>query len=113
MGRPLRCTTAVRRTLQEAFAAFLDHTDDQIGRFVDGLRDIDELDNTISSCSPTTALHRRSSRDLARVPPLQRPHQPAEEAVERIDDIGRPGNHTNYPWEWAQCATRRSAGTRR
>ena len=31
--------------LQEAFAAFLDHTDDQIGRFVDGLRDMGELDN--------------------------------------------------------------------
>jgi len=28
---------------QEAFAAFLDHTDDQIGRFVNGLRDIGRL----------------------------------------------------------------------
>jgi arylsulfatase A-like enzyme len=33
--------------LQEAFAAFLDHTDDQIGRLVDGLRDMGQLDNTI------------------------------------------------------------------
>ena len=30
--------------LQEAFAAFLDHTDAQIGRLVDGLRAIGELD---------------------------------------------------------------------
>ena len=33
--------------LQEAFAAFLDHTDTQIGRLVDGLRSMGELDNTI------------------------------------------------------------------
>ncbi len=33
--------------LQEAFAAFLDHTDDQIGRLVDGLRDMGQLDNTV------------------------------------------------------------------
>jgi arylsulfatase len=25
------------------------------------------------------------------------------EAVERIDDIGGPHSHTNYPWGWAQC----------
>ncbi len=33
--------------LQEAFAAFLDHTDDQIGRLVDDLREMGELDNTV------------------------------------------------------------------
>ena len=34
--------------LQEAFAAFLDHTDDQIGRLVEGLAGaMDQLDNTI------------------------------------------------------------------
>ena len=26
-----------------------------------------------------------------------------EEAIERIDDIGGPNSHTNYPWGWAQC----------
>src|SRR5690606_3159067 len=33
--------------LQEAFAAFLDHTDVQIGRFVDGLRRLGRLENTV------------------------------------------------------------------
>ncbi|MDW4701997.1 arylsulfatase, partial [Escherichia coli] len=33
--------------LQEAFAAFLDHTDAQIGRLVSFLEDIGELDNTL------------------------------------------------------------------
>ena len=26
-----------------------------------------------------------------------------DEAVERIDDIGGPHSHTNYPWGWAQA----------
>jgi arylsulfatase len=26
-----------------------------------------------------------------------------DEAVERIDEIGGPHSHTNYPWGWAQC----------
>ena len=33
--------------LQEAFAGFLDHTDAQIGRLIDYLREVGELDNTI------------------------------------------------------------------
>ena len=26
-----------------------------------------------------------------------------DEAVARIDDIGGPRSHVNYPWGWAQC----------
>ena len=26
-----------------------------------------------------------------------------DEAIARIDDIGGPHSHTNYPWGWAQC----------
>ena len=26
-----------------------------------------------------------------------------DEAIDRIDDIGGPHSHTNYPWGWAQC----------
>jgi arylsulfatase len=26
-----------------------------------------------------------------------------DEAIERIDDIGGPHSHTNYPWGWAHC----------
>ena len=33
--------------LQETFAAFMDHTDEQIGRLVRFLAEIDELDDTI------------------------------------------------------------------
>ncbi|MFP5322872.1 MAG: arylsulfatase [Acidimicrobiia bacterium] len=91
--------------LQEAFAAFLDHTDVQLGRFVDGLRRLGRLENTIlvvladngasQEGGPYGVLHEMKFFNGI----LERP----EEAVARIDDIGGPRSHTNYPWGWAQC----------
>ena len=91
--------------LQEAFAAFLDHTDDQIGRFIDGLRDLGELDNTIfvlladngasQEGGPFGVMHEMKFFNGI----LETP----DEAIDRIDDIGGPHSHTNYPWGWAQC----------
>ncbi|MDX2382312.1 MAG: arylsulfatase [Acidimicrobiia bacterium] len=91
--------------LQEAFAAFLDHTDDQIGRLVDGLRMLDQLDNTIvvlladngasQEGGPFGVMHEMKFFNGI----LESP----DEAIERIDDIGGPHSHTNYPWGWAQC----------
>ena len=26
-----------------------------------------------------------------------------DDVVDRLDDIGGPHSHTNYPWGWAQC----------
>ena len=91
--------------LQEAFAAFLDHTDDQIGRLVDGLRDIGQLDNTLlivladngasQEGGPYGVMHEmKFFNGIFETP---------DEAVARIDDIGGPHSHTNYPWGWAQC----------
>ena len=84
--------------LQEAFAAFLDHTDDQIGRFVAGLERLGQLDNTIfivmadngasQAGGPTGVMHEFKFFNGL---------------VESIDDIGVPNSHTNYPWGWAQC----------
>ena len=91
--------------LQEAFAAFLDHTDDQIGRLVDGLRDMGQLDNTIllvladngasQEGGPFGVLHEMKFFNGL----LDSP----DDVVDRLDDIGGPHSHTNYPWGWAQC----------
>ncbi|MBU2134969.1 MAG: arylsulfatase [Alphaproteobacteria bacterium] len=91
--------------LQEAFAAFLDHTDAQIGRLVEGLRAMGELENTIllvltdngasQEGGPLGVLHEMKFFNGI----LESP----DEAVKRLDEIGGPRSHTNYPWGWAQC----------
>ncbi|MGK2929620.1 MAG: arylsulfatase [Acidimicrobiales bacterium] len=91
--------------LQEAFAAFLDHTDDQIGRLVEGLRHLGQLDNTVlvvltdngasQEGGPFGVMHEMKFFNGI----LETP----DEAIARIDDIGGPHSHTNYPWGWAQC----------
>jgi arylsulfatase len=95
---------ALAARLQEAFAAFLDHTDDQIGRFVDGLRRLGQLDNTLlvfladngasQEGGPLGVLHEMKFFNGI----LETP----SEAVQRLDDVGGPRSHTNYPWGWAQ-----------
>ncbi len=90
--------------LQEAFAAFLDHTDAQIGRLVDDLEALGELDNTIimvlgdngasQEGGPFGVLHEMKFFNGI----LETP----DEAVAHLDEIGGPHSHTNYPWGWAQ-----------
>ena len=91
--------------LQEAFAAFLDHTDDQIGKLVDGLDRLGQLDNTIlmvlsdngasQEGGPFGVMHEMKwFNGIPEVP---------EEAIARLDEIGGPRSYVNYPWGWAQC----------
>ncbi|MDE3044815.1 MAG: arylsulfatase [Acidobacteriota bacterium] len=96
---------ALAARLQEAFAAFLEHTDAQIGRFVDELRDLGELDNTLlfvmsdngasQEGGPFGILHEMKYFNFI----LETP----DEAVKRLDDVGGPHSHANYPWGWAQA----------
>ena len=86
----------------EAFAAFLTHTDEQVGRIVEFLERTGELDNTLiialsdngasSEGGPTGSLN-----DVRLWNMLPRS---VEEAAERIDEIGGPRIHNNYPWGW-------------
>ena len=91
--------------LQEAFAAFLEHTDDQIGRLVDALerhgparrhRDRPALrQRRQPGGRPFGVLHEMKFFNFLFETP--------EEAVDRLDDIGGPNSHANYPWGWAQA----------
>ena len=86
----------------EAFAAFLTHVDAQVGRLVDFIDELGELDDTLvlalsdngasSEGGPTGSLNDvRAWNVLPRT---------VEEALERIDEIGGPRIHNNYPWGW-------------
>ena len=91
--------------MQEAFAAFLDHTDAQIGRLLDDLDALGRLDNTLvmvladngasQEGGPFGVMHEmKFFNGMLEMP---------DEAVQRIDDIGGPHSHTNYPWGWSQA----------
>ncbi len=91
--------------LQEAFAAFLEHTDAQIGRLIAGLEALGQLERTLfillsdngasQEGGPFGVLHEMKYFNFLVETP--------DEAVHRIDDIGGPHSHANYPWGWAQA----------
>lgn len=86
----------------EAFAGFLSHTDHEIGRVLEHIAQTGDLDNTLviavsdngasSEGGPTGSLN--DARAWNVVP------RTVTEAVERIDEIGGPRIHNNYPWGW-------------
>jgi arylsulfatase A-like enzyme len=98
---PDRARTVYARYM-EAFAGFLSHTDDHLGRLVDHLERTGELDSTLvivvsdngasSEGGPVGSLN--DARTWNAVP------QSVDEAWERLDEIGGPRIHNNYPWGW-------------
>jgi arylsulfatase A-like enzyme len=86
----------------EAFAAYLSHTDHELGRLLDRLEALGELDNTVvvvlsdngasSEGGPTGSVN--DARVWNALP------RTVEEADERLDEIGGPRLHNNYPWGW-------------
>jgi arylsulfatase len=93
---------AVNARYMEAFAGFLSHTDHHLGRLVDHLDRTGELDSTLlvvlsdngasSEGGPVGSLNDvRTWNAVAHT---------IDEAWERIDEIGGPRCHNNYPWGW-------------
>ncbi|HLG92309.1 MAG TPA: sulfatase-like hydrolase/transferase, partial [Acidimicrobiales bacterium] len=86
----------------EAFAGFMSHTDDQVGRLLRGLGEMGKLDNTLlfvlsdngasSEGGPGGSVNDGRLWNMA--------PKPFEEALARIDEIGGPLCHNNYPWGW-------------
>jgi arylsulfatase len=90
--------------LQEAYAAFLDHTDVQIGRLLASIEKLGLDDNTMivlladngasQEGGPFGVLHEMKFFNMM----IEMP----DEAIHRIDEIGGPHSHSNYPWGWSQ-----------
>ena len=86
----------------EAFAGMLSHTDAQVGRLVAWLERTGELDRTLvlvlsdngasSEGGPVGSLN--DARAWNMLP------RTMEEAAERLEEIGGPRIHNNYPWGW-------------
>lgn len=96
---------ALSARLQEAFAAMLEHTDEQLGRLLSHLETLGTRDNTLIillsdngasqeggplGTTNTIAYENENEVDL-------------NENLHHLDDIGGWRCHSNYPWGWAQA----------
>ncbi len=102
--------------LQEAFAAFLEHTDAQIGRLLSFLEETGQLDNTVIIVMSDNGASQEGGPigviDTFKY--FNGIEEKIEDTIARIDDIGGPKSNTNYPWGWAQvgnCPGKRYKGT--
>jgi arylsulfatase len=86
----------------EAFAGFLTHTDHHIGRLVEGLRRTGDLDRTIVVVLSDNGASSEGGPvgSVNDIRPWNVAPRTVAEALERIDEIGGPLCHNNYPWGW-------------
>lgn len=89
----------------ECFAGFLSHTDDQIGRLMSFLRDIGEIDDTLVILVSDNGASAEGGRDGSINDVRMTNLDPASvsEMHRRIDEIGGPLTHNNYPWGWTMA----------
>ena len=95
----------VAARFMECFAGFLSHTDEQIGRLLGFLDDLGERDNTIvvvvSDNGASAEGGANGSINDVRMVNLD--PASADEMYDRIDEIGGPLTHNNYPWGWTMA----------
>jgi arylsulfatase A-like enzyme len=99
------CTEDEKRLyarMMEVFAGFLTHTDYHIGRLLDFLKDLGELDNTLimvlsdngasSEGGPTGSVN--ENLFFNNVP------ESLKENLKQIDELGGPNTFNHYAWGW-------------
>ena len=89
--------------MMEVFAGFLEHTDHHIGRLLEFLEDIGELDNTLIMVISRQRRERRGRPDgLGQREAVlqQRPRNRSRRTCARIDELGGPKHFNHYPWGW-------------
>jgi len=89
--------------MMEVFAGFLEHTDHHIGRIMNFLETIDELDNTLimlisdngASSEGGTTGSVNENKFFNAIP------ESLEDNLAAIDELGGPKYFNHYPWGWS------------
>ena len=108
--RPWASLTAEERLvaarLQEAYAAFIEHTDAELGRLFDHLKRVGRWDNTlIFVCSDNgAAMDGRDIGAFGRIHFFNDIEPGAADIIDRIDEIGGPTADSQYARGWAQAS---------
>jgi arylsulfatase A-like enzyme len=92
--------------LQGAYAAMLEHADQHIARLIAHLEDSDQLDNTIVLVMSDNGASQEGGPNgfVNAMGPYNGIPESMEDKVARLDDIGGPDTHSNFPWGWAMTA---------
>jgi arylsulfatase A-like enzyme len=95
----------VSSRFMECFAGFLSHADEEIGRVLGFLANVGDLDNTVvvvvsdnGASSEGGPIGSINDVRLVNLDPAS-----TEEMLRRIDQIGGPLTHNNYPWGWTMA----------
>lgn len=95
----------VAARFMECFAGFLSHADEQIGRVLGFLEDVGDAENTIvvvvsdnGASSEGGPIGSINDVRLINLDPATN-----DEMFDRIDEIGGPLTHNNYPWGWTMA----------
>lgn len=92
--------------LQSAFAGMLDHTDQHLGRLFDFLEEAGVRDDTLILIMSDNGASQEGGPlgFVNAMGPFNFRGEPMEEKLRRIDDIGGPDTHSNFPQGWAMAS---------
>jgi arylsulfatase A-like enzyme len=95
----------VAARFMECYAGFLSHADEQVGRVLAFVDEIGELDNTLVAVVSDNGASAEGGSEgsindvrLTNLDPAS-----TEEMDRRLDEIGGPSTHNNYPWGWTMA----------
>ena len=96
---------ALAERFMECFAAYLSYTDQQIGRVLDFIADLGDADDTVvivvSDNGASSEGGREGTINEGRLSNFE--SFGVDEMYRRIDEIGGPLSHNNYPWGWTMA----------
>ncbi len=95
----------VAARFMECFAGFLSHADEQIGRVLGFLDELGERDNTIVVVVSDNGASAEGGAEgsINDIRLLNLDPASSAEMLDRIDEIGGPDTHNNYPWGWTMA----------
>ncbi len=92
--------------LAAAYAAMLEHADENFGRLITFLEETGQLDNTLVFALSDNGASQEGGPNgfVNAMGPYNMIHEDLETKLARIDDIGGPDTHSNFPWGWAMAS---------
>jgi arylsulfatase len=96
---------AVAARFMECFAGFLSHADEQIGRVLDFLAQTGDLDNTLVVLLSDNGASAEGGKvgSINDVRLWNGMVAGPKELRARVDELGTPSAHNNYPWGWTMA----------